>query len=48
MSESGKNASGYHERYMSRCLELAQNGAGYVSPNPMVGAVVVYGDRIIG
>ncbi len=31
-----------------RCLELAENGAGYVAPNPMVGAVVVYGDQIIG
>jgi diaminohydroxyphosphoribosylaminopyrimidine deaminase/5-amino-6-(5-phosphoribosylamino)uracil reductase len=32
----------------SRCLELAQLGAGYVSPNPMVGAVVVNDGRIIG
>ena len=37
-----------HEKYMQRCLELAQSGVGYVSPNPMVGAVVVYNDRIIG
>ena len=33
---------------MRRCLELASKGAGYVSPNPMVGAVLVYEDRIIG
>lgn len=33
---------------MHRCLELATRGAGYVSPNPMVGAVLVYHDRIIG
>ena len=33
---------------MQRCLELAQLGAGYVAPNPMVGAVLVYEDRIIG
>lgn len=33
---------------MERCLLLAQNGAGMVSPNPMVGAVLVHGDRIIG
>lgn len=26
---------------MARCLELAQRGAGAVSPNPMVGAVIV-------
>ena len=33
---------------MHRCLELAQHGSGYVSPNPMVGAVLVYNGRIIG
>lgn len=33
---------------MYRCLELAEEGAGYVAPNPMVGAVLVYKDRIIG
>lgn len=37
-----------HEIYMYRCLELAQLGAGNVAPNPMVGAVLVYNDRIIG
>ena len=34
--------------YMQRCLQLASLGAGYVAPNPMVGAVLVYNDRIIG
>ncbi len=34
--------------YMQRSLELAAKGAGLVSPNPMVGAVLVKGDRIIG
>jgi diaminohydroxyphosphoribosylaminopyrimidine deaminase / 5-amino-6-(5-phosphoribosylamino)uracil reductase len=33
---------------MHRCLELAKEGAGYVAPNPMVGAVLVYENRIIG
>ncbi len=33
---------------MQRCLELAKLGAGYVAPNPMVGAVLVNDDRIIG
>jgi len=33
---------------MSRALQLARRGAGYVSPNPMVGAVVVCDGRIIG
>lgn len=34
--------------YMHRALQLARCGEGRVSPNPMVGAVVVYKDRIIG
>ncbi len=37
-----------HQQYMFRCLELARNGAGRVAPNPMVGAVLVYENRIIG
>lgn len=36
------------ERYMRRCFDLAHCGAGHTSPNPMVGAVLVYEDRIIG
>jgi len=36
------------EFFMKRCLELAQKGAGLVSPNPMVGCVIVYEDEIIG
>ena len=37
-----------HERNMSRCLQLALRGIGRVAPNPMVGAVLVHGDRVIG
>jgi diaminohydroxyphosphoribosylaminopyrimidine deaminase/5-amino-6-(5-phosphoribosylamino)uracil reductase len=33
---------------MSRCLQLAKLGAGNVAPNPMVGAILVYNDKIIG
>lgn len=33
---------------MSRALELAKLGRGHVSPNPMVGCVIVYNQRIIG
>ncbi len=33
---------------MLRCMELATMGAGKVSPNPMVGCVIVHKDRIIG
>lgn len=36
------------EQYMQRCIELARKGAGSVAPNPMVGAVLVLNDQIIG
>jgi diaminohydroxyphosphoribosylaminopyrimidine deaminase / 5-amino-6-(5-phosphoribosylamino)uracil reductase len=36
-----------HEIYMQRCLELALLGAGSVSPNPMVGSVLVFEGKII-
>jgi diaminohydroxyphosphoribosylaminopyrimidine deaminase/5-amino-6-(5-phosphoribosylamino)uracil reductase len=36
------------EKYMARCLQLAENGRCTTSPNPMVGAVVVCDGRIIG
>lgn len=36
------------EIFMARCLELARCGEGSVSPNPMVGAVVVHDGKIIG
>ena len=36
------------ELLMQRCLQLASLGGGYVSPNPMVGAVVVHDNKIIG
>jgi diaminohydroxyphosphoribosylaminopyrimidine deaminase / 5-amino-6-(5-phosphoribosylamino)uracil reductase len=36
------------QQYMQRCINLALKGAGYVSPNPMVGAVLVHNNRIIG
>jgi diaminohydroxyphosphoribosylaminopyrimidine deaminase/5-amino-6-(5-phosphoribosylamino)uracil reductase len=34
--------------YMKRCIELALMGKGFVSPNPMVGCVIVYDCNIIG
>lgn len=37
-----------HEIYMRRALELALNGSGSVSPNPLVGCVIVHGGNIIG
>ena len=38
----------HHEQYMQRCIQLAQLGNGYVAPNPMVGCVIVYENKIIG
>lgn len=37
-----------HELYMHRCLQLAEKGLGNVAPNPLVGAVLVHRERIIG
>ena len=37
-----------HQIYMRRCLELAAMGMGSVSPNPMVGAVIVHNGKVIG
>ncbi|HVG42623.1 MAG TPA: bifunctional diaminohydroxyphosphoribosylaminopyrimidine deaminase/5-amino-6-(5-phosphoribosylamino)uracil reductase RibD, partial [Chitinophagaceae bacterium] len=36
------------EIYMHRCIQLALLGQGNVAPNPMVGAVLVHNDIIIG
>lgn len=36
------------ENYMERCLELALRGTRKVAPNPLVGSVIVYDNRIIG
>lgn len=37
-----------HEKYLNRCIELAKNGLGLTYPNPMVGAVIVCDNKIIG
>lgn len=36
------------EEYMRLAIDLAKKGCGFVSPNPMVGAVIVKDGRIIG
>ncbi|TYB79653.1 bifunctional diaminohydroxyphosphoribosylaminopyrimidine deaminase/5-amino-6-(5-phosphoribosylamino)uracil reductase RibD [Bizionia myxarmorum] len=37
-----------HEKYINRCIEIAKYGLGTTAPNPMVGAVIVHKNRIIG
>ncbi|MEL0456829.1 bifunctional diaminohydroxyphosphoribosylaminopyrimidine deaminase/5-amino-6-(5-phosphoribosylamino)uracil reductase RibD [Flavobacteriaceae bacterium SZ-1-7] len=37
-----------NETYMQRCLDIAKNGLGTTRPNPMVGSVIVYNNKIIG
>lgn len=37
-----------HEIYIKRCIQLAKNGLGTTYPNPLVGSVIVYEDKIIG
>lgn len=37
-----------HEKYMQRCIDLAQNGLGTTYPNPLVGCVIVHNNEIIG
>ena len=38
----------YEKKYMERAIELAKLGIGHVNPNPLVGAVIVKDDEIIG
>lgn len=47
-NSTGEILAGSHEFYMRRCLQLAALAQGHTSPNPMVGAVIVYNSRIIG
>jgi diaminohydroxyphosphoribosylaminopyrimidine deaminase / 5-amino-6-(5-phosphoribosylamino)uracil reductase len=37
-----------HAVFMQRCLQLAELGAGFTAPNPLVGAILVHEGRIIG
>lgn len=42
------NQDAIDKMYMRRCLQLAKQGRALAKPNPMVGAVLVCGNRIIG
>lgn len=37
-----------HENYIKRCLQIAKNGLGTTRPNPMVGAIIVHNNSVIG
>jgi len=37
-----------NSKYIKRCFTLAEKGVGFVSPNPLVGAVIVKDDKVIG
>lgn len=37
-----------HTGWMRRALQLAEKGQGFVHPNPMVGAVILRGRRVVG
>ena len=37
-----------HKKYMAIALNLAEKGKGYVSPNPLVGCVIVKRGKIVG
>ena len=45
---SGAEITAEDKKYILRCLQLARNGIGSTSPNPMVGAVIVCDGKIIG
>ncbi len=47
-SELSPQLRAEHERWMQRCICLAQNGRIGAPPNPMVGAVIVHEGRILG
>ena len=43
-----EGSTAFDQHYMARALELAAKGRGLTSPNPMVGALLVKGGRVIG
>jgi diaminohydroxyphosphoribosylaminopyrimidine deaminase/5-amino-6-(5-phosphoribosylamino)uracil reductase len=40
--------TGHDEVYLKRCFELAAKGTGTVTPNPLVGAILVKNGKVIG
>jgi diaminohydroxyphosphoribosylaminopyrimidine deaminase/5-amino-6-(5-phosphoribosylamino)uracil reductase len=48
MTDNQQPITDNHQQFIRRCFDLARLGAGSVSPNPMVGAVLVFEGKIIG
>lgn len=48
MAEETMEKQREDERWMARALELAKKGLGHVSPNPMVGSVIVRDGKVLG
>ena len=48
MLHLGYNCSMTDQAFMQRALDLAKQGLGSVSPNPMVGCVIMHNNQIIG
>lgn len=44
---TGSFGLSFYEAHMRRAIELAEQGRGTTSPNPMVGAVIIKDDRVI-
>src|SRR5579862_9135355 len=47
-SEMTQNSVEVDRRHLARAIELAEQGRGQVSPNPLVGAVIGRSDEVIG
>lgn len=47
-SQTMQSGGSDDEQFMSQALELARGGLGHVSPNPMVGCVIVREGKIVG
>ena len=47
-SINGVNSNSHHQQMMQRCLQLAQQAAGFTTPNPLVGCVIERDGEIVG
>lgn len=47
-SINGVNSNPHHQQMMQRCLKLAQQAAGFTTPNPLVGCVIERDGEIVG